>query len=186
MKSFRVALMVLVVLLACGVSAYADTFQLTFTSGLTGVLNLTATANGGGSFLVTSVSGTENGLNVGSIVPVNSSGYFPMTSGTGFAYDNLLFPGSQPIFDNAGLLFTLVGSGGTIYENLYSIGPSFYLQSAFLNNGAPFPWNYNYVPVTFSLTKTSATVATPEPSTGILFVLGLAAMAIVVLIRKAF
>lgn len=184
-KTSRLAFLVLVALIACSASkTYADSFQLIFTSGMSGTLNLTATPHGGGSFLVTSLTGNENGLSVGGIVPTNSSGYFSLPSGNGFLYDNLLFPSSQPIFDNAGLLFTLVGSKGLIYENLYSIGPSFYLESAFLNNGAPFPGSFSYIPVTFSLTNVPPTVATPEPSTGILFVAGVLALLTVVFARK--
>jgi hypothetical protein len=155
---------VAVVLLLCATSARADSYTLTFTSGSSGVLNLTGTALGSGSDLVTSVSGSENGLVVGGLVPPNSSGFYAMPDGNGFAYDDVLFPTSLPVFDNAGLLFTLVGPNGSlIFENLYSIGSSFYLESAYLSNGAPFPWDFNYVPVTFTLTDPQP-AATPEPS----------------------
>ena len=48
-----------------------------------------------------------------------------MPDGTGFAYDDKLFPTSLPLFDNANLLFTLIGSNGSlVFENLYSAGSS--------------------------------------------------------------
>jgi hypothetical protein len=145
-------------------SARADSYQITFTSGLTGVLNLTATPQGGSTALVTSVTGSENGLAVGGLIAANSSGFYAMPDGNGFAYDDKLFPNSLPVFDNAGLLFTLIGSGGTvIFENLYSVGSSFYLESAYLSNGAPFPGDFSFVPVTFTLTDPPP-VSAPEPS----------------------
>jgi hypothetical protein len=168
-----------VVILALGLlsigatSARADSYQLTFTSGLSGVLNLTATPQGGSTALVTSVTGSENGMAVGGLIAPNSSGFFAMPDGNGFAYDDKLFPSSLPVFDNAGLLFTLIGSGGTvIFENLYSVGSSFYLESAYLSNGAPFPGDFSFVPVTFSLTDPPP-VHAPEPSSMALCLAGL-------------
>ncbi|MGB2623955.1 MAG: PEP-CTERM sorting domain-containing protein [Candidatus Acidiferrum sp.] len=166
-------------------SAYADSFQLTFTSGLTGVLDLTATAQGGGSFLVTSVTGTENGLAVGTLIAPNSSGLYTVPDGDGFTYDDLLFPTSSTVFDNDGLLFTLAGSSGSIFENLYSVGTASYLESAYLANGAAFPADFSYVPVTFTLVDTgSSNVATPEPSTLILSLLGLLSVGLATLTKK--
>lgn len=175
-----------VVLLLCGASAaFADSYQLTFTSGLSGVLNLTAAPQGGGSFLVTGVTGSENGLQVGGVIAPNSSGLYLFPSGDGFRYDDLLFPTSQPVFDNAGLLFTLLGSHGLIYENLYSIGSSFYLQSTYLNNGAWFPWDFSYEPVQFTLTKLPPAAATPEPSGVVLLLSGILALTLIALAKKS-
>lgn len=153
--------------------ARADSYQLTFTSGLTGVLNLTSTPQGVSTALVTGVTGSENGMAVGGLIAPNSSGFYAMPDGNGFAYDDKLFPNSLPVFDNAGLLFTLIGPGGTlIFENLYSVGSSFYLESAYLSNGAPFPGDFSFVPVTFTLTDPH-NVAAPEPSALALCMVGL-------------
>jgi len=166
-------------LLGCAVSARADSYKITFTSGIVGALNLNAMAQGGGSFLVTGVTGSENGLAVGGIIAPNSSGFFAMPNGNGFSYDDKLFPTSLPVFDNAGLLFTLIGPNGTsIFENLYSIGSSFYLESAYLNNGARFPWDFSYVPVTFTLTDSPPVTVTPEPPTLVLCLSGLVVLAL--------
>jgi len=165
-----------IVLLGAASAAHADSLQLTLGGGLTGVLNLTVTSNGGGSYLVTGISGSEkiSGTTyaTGQVIAPNGTGvyWFPPPAG-GFTYDDLIFPSSNTIFDNGGLLFTLASSTGPIYENLYSIGTSTYLQSAFLNNGAPFPWDFSYVPVTLSVSKL---VATPEPSSLLLCLAGLA------------
>ena len=161
-----------VVLLFAATSARADSYTITFTSGLTGALNLTATPQGGGTFLVTAVTGSENGLAVGGLLAPNSSGFYGMPDGTGFAYDDLLFPTSPTVFDNGGLLFTLIANGSLIYENLYSNGTSAYLESAYLANGASFPSDYSWVPVTFTLTD-PPTVPTPEPSTLALCLVGI-------------
>jgi len=102
-----------------------------------------------------------------------------MPNGNGFSYDDKLFPTSLPVFDNAGLLFTLIGPNGTsIFENLYSIGSSFYLESAYLNNGARFPWDFSYVPVTFTLTDSPPVTVTPEPPTLVLCLSGLVVLAL--------
>jgi hypothetical protein len=157
--------------------AHADTIQVTLGGGLTGVLNLTVSPNGGGSYLVTSMTGSEKiggtTMPVGQVVAPNSSGVFsfPPPAG-GFSYDDLIFPSSNTVFDNSGLLFTLLGAGGTVYENLYSVGTATYLESAYLNNGYPFPYDFSYVPVTVSVSK--LVVATPEPSTLVLCLAGFA------------
>jgi hypothetical protein len=166
-----------VVLMAGASTAKADTVQVTLGGGLTGVLNLTVTPEGGGSYLVTSATGGEkisgNTYLVGTVIPTNSAGvyWFPPPAG-GFTFDNLIFPTSSTAFDDGGLLFTLLGSGGTVFENLYSVGTASYLQSAYLNNGVPFPWDFSYVPVTVSIS--GLVVATPEPSSLVLCLAGMA------------
>jgi hypothetical protein len=175
-----------VVLLAGASAAHADTLQVTLGGGITGVLNLTVTPHGGGSYLVTGMSGSEKiggtTMSVGQLIPPNSSGvyWFPPPAG-GFSYDDLIFPSSNTVFDNGGLLFTLLGSGGAVFENLYSVGTSLYLESAYLNNGAPFPFDFSFVPVTVSVSA----VATPEPSTLILCLVGLILFAGLVYKNKA-
>jgi hypothetical protein len=166
-------------------TAHADSFQLTFTGGLTGALDLTATAQSGGSFLVTSVTGTENGLAVSSLIAASSTGLYTVPDGDAFTYDDLLFPTSPTVFDNGGLLFTLAGPSGSILEDLYSVGTASYMESAYLANGAAFPGDFSYVPVTFTLVDTgSSNVATPEPSTLLLCLLGFLAVGLVTLAKK--
>ena len=120
-------------------------------------------------------------LTVGQLIPTNSSGvfWFPPPAG-GFTFDNLIYPNSNTVFDSRGLLFTLLGSGGPIYENLYSVGTSLYMQSAYLNNGAPFPNDFSFVPVTVSVSA----LAAPEPSTLVLCLAGLAVFACLLLKHK--
>jgi hypothetical protein len=146
-----------VVLLGGASSAYADGFQLTYSGGgLSGILNLTATPEGGGSFLVTSVSGFQNGSPVTGLIAPVASGLIILPDGDGFTYDDLFFPSSNPFLDNAGLLFTIAGLSEPV--NLYSTGTSSYLQSTYIGGGN-FPNDFISTPVTLTL------VATPEPST---------------------
>jgi hypothetical protein len=176
-KIRQLILALAVVMVLVGASATnADTLQVTLGGGLSGVLDLTVTPDGPGTYLVTKLTGTEviGGATflVGALLPTNSSGvyWFPPPAG-GFTYDNLIFPGSSTVFDNGGLLFTLIGGGGSVFENLYSVGTASYLQSAYLNNGAPFPLDFSSTPVTVSVSK--LVVATPEPSSLILCIAGM-------------
>ena len=177
-------LLVLALLLVGAPAAYADSYQVTFSGSgvfgtpIRGSLNLTASPLGGGAFLVTGVSGVENGLAVGGLIPSNSTGLVIFPNVNGFQYDDKLFPNSDPVFDKGGLLFTLVGPhGGVIYENLYSTGASLYLESAYLN-GLPYPLNFSYGPVKIGV------VATPEPRDGAYVFLG--ALAILVTFAAKF
>jgi hypothetical protein len=77
-------------------------------------------ASGGGTWAERS----ENGLSVGGLIAPNSTGAYTASNGDGFTCDNLLFPTSSTVFDNARILFTLVGPTGSIFENLYSVGSS--------------------------------------------------------------
>src|ERR1700690_1730701 len=170
MNSFARRLVItlaLVVLLGGASSAYADSFQLTYSGGgLNGILNLTATPEGGGSYLVTSISGVQNGsLVTGLIAPV-ASGLIILPDGDGFTYDNLLFAGSNTILDNAGLLFTIAGLSQPV--NLYSVGTSSYMQSTYTGVGGSwsFPNDFDSTPVRLAL------VTTPEPSTLALCLMG--------------
>jgi hypothetical protein len=177
----KLAMTFAVLALLIGASAArADTMTVTLGGLLTGTLNVTATPNGGGSYLITGLTGSETiggtTMNVGGVVPTNASGayWFPPPTGDGFTYDNLIFPGANTVFDNGGLLFTLVGSGGSIYENLYSVGTAVYLESAYLANGAPFPFDFTFVPTTVTVSAVSRlVVATPEPSTFALALAGI-------------
>jgi hypothetical protein len=172
----RLLRLLAVVLCFCGASsAYADSYQITFTSGLTGALNLTGSATGPGSFLVTGLTGSENGMGVAGLIAPNSSGVYTVPDGNGFAYDDLLFPSTHPVFDNAGLLFMLDGPAGVIFENLYSVGSTSYLESAYLSNGSPFPGDFSYIPVTFSLSKLPPSKV-EEPASVVLCLVGLMAV----------
>jgi hypothetical protein len=151
-------------LLVFASSAYADNFQLTYSgAGLSGTLDLAATPEGGGSFLVTGIYGFQNGSSVTGLIAPVASGLFTLPDGDGFTYDNLLFASSSTLLDNPGLLFTIAGFSQPV--NLYSTGPSSYLLSTYIGGGN-FPKDFVSTPVTVTL------IATPEPSTLALCLVG--------------
>jgi hypothetical protein len=163
-------MLALVIGLGTGTAAYADTtYQVTLTGvGLNGFLNLDATPDGVGTFLVTSISGAINGNAItGEIAPTNSGPFSTDIVGHvgnltySFQYDDLIFPSSNPSLDVYGLLFNVQGQ--TSPANLFYNPP--YLYSVF--NGAGF----TDTPVSLSI------VATPEPSSVLLCLAGLAVLA---------
>lgn len=81
----------------------------------------------------------------------------------GFTYDYLLFPTSNPILDNTGLLFTIDGLSEPV--NLYSNGTSSYLQSIYIG-GENFPNNFINTPVALR------PIGTPEPFVLAMFLMG--------------
>jgi hypothetical protein len=71
-----------------------------FPSGFTSASGtFAATDQGGGIFLVTAATGEWNGETIIGLAPVGSEGN----------NDNLLFPSSNPVLDNAGVTFTVSG-----------------------------------------------------------------------------
>jgi hypothetical protein len=142
--------------LAAASPVYADAFQFTFTgTGINGVLDVTATSQGSGTFLATSISGTVNGNAVtGLIAPTALSGYsdYTLPDGDFYSYDDLLFPSATPPLDLGGLLFTVVGESQPV--NLWDTTYGVYI------GGGNYPNDFVDTPVTFS-----APVPVPEPPT---------------------
>jgi hypothetical protein len=105
----RISLLLAACVVALAPSAAASTlFNLSYTAeGVSALLNLTTTNNGDGSYLVTGVTGTRNGVSVDGVVGPGASG---------FIYDNLLFPAATPIVNYYGILY----SAGGVNYNLYS------------------------------------------------------------------
>ena len=168
------------ILLAGASSAFADTYQVTFTgTGVNGLLNLTATPYGSGTELVTAISGNVNGASVLSlIVPTASSGYssFTLPDGDLWIYDNLIFPTSSSFLDFGGLLFTIQGNAQPV--NLFYNPPTTYGTYTGAGGSANFPNDFVLTDVTLTA------VPIPEPSTLALVLAGILAIAMV-LIRKS-
>jgi hypothetical protein len=117
-KSATKMLFVLMLALVVAASLPASTFQFTDTgagNAYTISGTLTGTSNGNGWFTLTSGSGLYN---TDSITLIPGSG-----SNSAFFWDSRLSPGSDPMLDGAGLLFTY--SGGD-QLNIWGNGPGSY------------------------------------------------------------
>lgn len=160
-KSLKIfaALPVLVLLLTCAQNVYANsvTFDFSFSgTGITSSGSLTATLVSGNEYLVTSISGMQNGASMTLLAP-----------GTYGANDNVIFS-SKPFLDSFGLAFVL-SSGLTDYNIYFDPLNSTYLEC----NSAAGPCN---AIGTGTVIKGSLTEV-PEPGTLLLLGSGLVGLA---------
>ncbi|HEV2709703.1 MAG TPA: PEP-CTERM sorting domain-containing protein [Edaphobacter sp.] len=142
--------------LAIPAAAHADTFNFSATGSsgaFSGSGTLTASAQGGGAYLISGITGT--GV-TGLIAPGGFNGN-----------DNLLFPAATPTLDAHGFSFTDINGPDHFDVNIFNNGSGYF---AFLNDEDNLSQT---VPVTFSL----ASAATPEPSTFILLGTGILGLA---------
>ena len=168
-RFWGLGVLVILALLLTGVGqAKADLFDFTVTGdGISGSGELTATSNGNGTYTATDVSGIFNGDAISLIANPNAPSYSNTADfwvpGFGeyyITYDNQLYPSSNPLIDNNGLLFA---SADNPYINIFSIGPNDYLVT---------PTITLTTPVNFTLSA-----AVPEPATLFIYGLGLVALA---------
>jgi hypothetical protein len=150
----RFALLFLLVSCFAGSTLWADTISFNYSgSGFTGSGVFTATDLFNGSWLVTGVSGQQNGIAFSGVEPLGTNG--------NYIYDNLVFVNSTPQLDYYGVL--LFWNGGDV--NLgYDTG---------LNGGSYFVWDGNgeHAIDTFNATLV------PEPGTLALMGGGILALA---------
>jgi len=147
----------LVVCCFAGTSMWADTIHFTYSgSGFSGAGTLTATDQHDGSWLVTDVTGKQNGIPFTAVEPLGTN--------PSYSYDNLVFLNSAPQLDLFGIL--LSWNGGDV--NLgYDSG---------LNGGSYALWNPGESAITFKAS------ATPEPGT--LLMLGTGVLGLAGVIRE--
>jgi hypothetical protein len=162
MQSFArrgVVQLALAAILACGTGAYANTMSFSFSGpDASGSGSMQATAQGGGSYLVTSMTGSVFIDGVGGPI----TGLVPTGSNGLYIYNNLVYPSSTPKLDYQGLLFGVTGFTDAMNLcadpgcNLSSGSQAWLIDHV---NG-----NYSFYPVASS---------TPEPSALALLSLGL-------------
>ena len=101
----RLAVLFLLVGCFAGGSLWADTIAFTYSgTGFTGSGFFTATNEGAGTWLVTGVTGQQNGIPFTGVEPLGTNG--------AYIYDNLVFVNSTPQLDNSGVL--LFWNGGDV------------------------------------------------------------------------
>jgi len=165
-----------VAFLACAGTAAADEFTINFAGGgFTGTLNVDAVLTSPGVYSIDAISGTVSGFPVtGLVATTTSTGYsdYTLPDGSFWFYDNLLFPDVSPVVDTGGILFTLAGLAQPV--NLFSTPQG---QFGIYLGGGNFPNDFLYTPV-------DVTVATPEPSTLALGLVGLALLAGIAMKKK--
>lgn len=142
-------------LLGTAQRAHADTFNIAW-DGTYGAGNavLTATNEGSGDFLVTNITGSQNGTMISGLLAPKA-----------FVNDNLIFPTATPQLDSFGVSFN---EGATEF-NLFFFSSSYFECSS--NVCSSVATSSLSTPLTsFSITPA------PEPSSLILLLVGLAGL----------
>jgi hypothetical protein len=205
LKFARVAgpVLALAAVLLFATGAFADSFTLTFSgtapdgTSVSGTLDLTATAEGGGAFAVTSITDGSltlegSSYTVSGVTPLDGSpspenpaydAYYmcdsPVCGYHYFGYDDLVFPSASDVVDDGGLLFyaglgqpadLYCSSSGSCYLGVW-IGSGSVLHSLFPSGG-----NNTVDPdfEDYAVTISESSSSVPEPSTSLLLGVGLA------------
>lgn len=147
-------------------NAYGDSFTISWTGGYgPGTALLTATDDGGGVFVVTSITGTQNGASISGLVPQ-----------LGYANNNFIYPSSSPAVDDFGLAFSV----GSVEYNLFwddfgSSTPYYAECSSAVTPCMTLEEIALSVPVT-SFTLAAVPTGVPEPSSLALLFAGLSTL----------
>ena len=149
---------------------FGDTFDLTWTGAYgPGTAILTATNDGGGTFTVTSISGTQNGSPILGLATYGDN-------------DNEIFPSATIQLNYAGLAFAVGSTDFNLFAYTLPGDTNVYTECSSLVATTCTGGNVDDgLPVT-SLNVTGATSAVPEPTSGGL--LGLMLLAALDLLRR--
>ena len=166
-----------VALSVCARTASADTFTINFWgSGFNGTLDVDTTLVSSGVYAIDSISGNVSGFPVTGLIPTTTTtGYssYNLPDGSFWFYDNLLFANSNPLVDNGGILFTLAGLAQPV-NLFYDTQGEFGIYIG----GGNYPKDFLYNPVQVSI------VSTPEPSTLVFGLGGLAFLSLGLAVKK--
>jgi len=152
-------LFVLFVLAGNAQNACADTFDMTW-SGLygTGSAVVTATSEGGGQFLLSSVVGTQAGLSL-TLLPPGAYG----------SNGNFIYPGLNPQLDFLGIAFT---DGSFDYNIFFDTAPGTLVYRECISSDTACENHGDGVELE-SFVITRPTSGVPEPSSALLLVAGM-------------
>ncbi len=150
-------------------NAYADSFSVSW-SGAYGAGSgmFTATDEGSGMFLITSISGTQDGKTISLLPPNPDPSSF-------FGNDNILIPAGTALLDTAGFAF----NDGTDDFNIYSNGTGSYSEcssAATCVNTAS-----GSVLESFSVTPNASV---PEPSSAMMLSLSASLLFLIGFVRR--
>lgn len=172
-RTIRLGLIGIALAVGSNAAMAATEFRFSYSGdGVVGSGFLSAEQVAPGEWLALSGTDTTTGGAISGTLTlaVNPSAPGAAYSPSGFFYfDNLLFPDSDPVVDNPGLLF-VNGTGGEV--NIFSYGPDNYTH--YDNTG------FN-VPITFDVSQsiTSDPSRVPEPTTLTLFAASLVGLGLI-------
>ncbi len=116
-------------LLAAAGPASADVvYNWTLSGADTGSGTLTAGAPNGSGFDITAFTGTIDGNTIDGLLGSPLDPGAPTISPIGaFIYDNIVYPGPDPVLDTSGILFSISGTEGNIWGNSGPTDYSYYM-----------------------------------------------------------
>jgi len=116
-------------LLTAASPASADVvYNWTLSGADTGSGTLTAGAPDGSGFDITAFTGTIDGNTIDGLLGSPLDPRAPSVSPLGaFIYDNIVYPGPDPMLDTSGILFSISGTEGNIWGNSGPKDYSFYV-----------------------------------------------------------